>query len=78
MLEVDIMLNPDKGLTVPPRNLGERDAEYLDRLKAFNSGYEEGLKRNKLDLIQELCNRSRGEIHWLVDDFIKEVESIID
>ena len=78
MLEVDAMLNPDKYLTVPPRNLGEKDAEYLGRLRAFTSGYEEGLKRNKLDLIQELCNRSRGEIHWLVDDFIKEIERIVD
>ena len=42
MLEVDIMLNPNKYLIVPPRNLGEKDAEYLSRLKAFTLGYEEG------------------------------------
>ena len=74
---LDILMTPEKYVIVPPRNLGEKDAEYLKRVRAFIQGYEEGLKINKVESIKELCIERRGEIHWKVDDFIKEIEEIL-
>ena len=75
---MDILISPEKYVIVPSRNLGEKDAEYLKRVRAFIQGYEEGLKINKVEAIKELCIERRGEIHWKVDDFIKEIEEILE
>ena len=75
---LDRLTNPEKYVIVPSRNLGEKDAEYLKRVRAFQQGYNEGLKVNKIEAIKDLCIERRGEIHWKVDAFIKEIEEILE
>ena len=75
---LDILMNPDKYIFVPPRYPGELDEDYLKRIMTFIQGYKGGLKINKVEAIKELCIERRGEIHWKVDDFIKEIEEILE
>ena len=75
---MDVIINSDKCVFVPRRGTDEKDDEYLKRVRAFQQGYNEGLKVSKIEAIKDLCIERRGEIQWKVDDFIKEIEEILE
>ena len=58
------------------RNYDEKHIEAYEYVNSAWSAWQEQQKR--IDAIKQLGYQSRGDIHYLVDEFISKIEEILE
>lgn len=67
MNEIDVLINPEKYITVPPRLIGELDEQYKLRIMAFYDGYKS--RQAEIDELQNQLDINKQAGQALLDNY---------